>query len=134
MDCPRCKLPLSEVDYEGVATDMCGNCWGFWLDTGELEEIIARRDLSFTDAEREEILDVRTAPLTGPADPAPCPKCGNIMQRTHYDESVHLIIDRCLEHGVWLDTGEIKKVQALAEKSAGIHRMLLRKLGLGQGP
>ena len=79
----------------------------------------------------QQILDVRTAPLTGPADPAPCPKCGSIMQRAHYDSSVHLIIDRCLEHGVWLDTGEIKKVQALAEKSAGIHCMLVKKLGLG---
>ena len=45
-------------------------------------------------------------------------------------ESVRLILDRCEKHGVWLDTGEIKKVQALAEKSEKVHKLLLRKLGL----
>ena len=65
-------------------------------------------------------------------DPAPCPKCATIMKREHYDESVQLVIDVCPEHGVWLDTGEIKKVQAVAEKSQNIHRMLIKKLGLGR--
>ena len=52
------------------------------------------------------------------------------MGRVHYDESVHLVIDCCSDHGVWLDTGEIKKVQALAEKSAVIHSLLIKKLGI----
>ncbi len=130
MDCPRCRLPLKKVDYEGVETDMCESCWGFWLDTGELEQVLARKRLEFSNAEREAILDVRTASRGGPTEPAPCPVCSTTMERLHYDESVHLIIDRCAQHGAWLDTGEIKKVQALAEKSMAVHRMLIKKLGL----
>ena len=130
MQCPRCQLPLSTVIYEGVETDMCEQCWGFWLDSGELEQILERRVLEFSDEEQRQILDVRKAPAKGPLDPAPCPKCGEVMKRAVYNMSVCLVIDVCSQHGVWLDTGEIKTVQALAEKSANIHRMLLKKLGM----
>jgi hypothetical protein len=40
------------------------------------------------------------------------------------------VIDKCPDHGTWLDTGEIKKVQAVAERSAVVHKLLLKKLGL----
>ena len=132
MNCPRCALPLKTLDYEGVETDMCESCWGFWLDTGELEQILTNRGLEFSEEEREAILDLRGASNPGATDPASCPKCGSVMRRAHYDESVHLVLDECPDHGVWLDTGEIKKVQALAERHIGVHRMLLRKLGLTQ--
>jgi Zn-finger nucleic acid-binding protein len=129
MKCPRCNVPLQKVDYEGVETDMCDQCWGFWLDTGELEQVLDRKKFVFSEKERKQILDLMSASDQGPTEPAPCPRCGETMERFHYDESVHLVIDRCDEHGVWLDTGEIKKVQAVAETSGAIHRMLLRKLG-----
>lgn len=130
MNCPRCKLSLRKVDYEGVEVDMCDTCWGFWLDTGELEDVLEKRNLSFSKDERKAILDLKAASKKGPTAPAPCPKCEKVMKRAHYDSVVHLVIDRCEEHGVWLDTGEIKKVQALAEKSQEVHKLLLKKLGL----
>ena len=61
MNCPRCRLALRRQDYEGVETDVCDSCWGFWLDTGEFEDILERRDLSFSDEEREAILNLRSA-------------------------------------------------------------------------
>lgn len=130
MLCPRCRLPLRTVEYEGVEADMCDACWGFWLDCGELEEVIRNQDLSFSTQERDRILDVRGASAAGPTEPAPCPECGRVMSRVHYDSMIHLIIDRCQDHGVWLDTGEIKKVQALAARHGEYHTILLKKLGL----
>ncbi len=129
MNCPRCNLALRKQDYEGVETDVCESCWGFWLDTGEFEAILERRDFSFSDEEREAILDLRSASKPDLTEPPCCPKCGKTMERALYDESVRLSIDRCPQDGVWLDTGEIKKAQALVEKSPGVHRLLLRKLG-----
>ena len=130
MDCPRCHLPLTKADYEGVETDMCTQCWGFWLDTGELELVLNSQQFDFSDDEKGVVLDLLEASIGGRIDPAPCPKCGKRMSLACYDESVRLVLDRCDEHGVWLDTGELKKVQALAEKSEKVHRLLLRKLGL----
>lgn len=128
--CPRCKLPLREVKYEGVATHMCDSCWGFFLESGELEQILSSKELHFTAEERDEILSIREASAYGPSTPASCPKCGSTMKRIHCDTQVHLLIDQCDMDGVWLDTGEIKKVQALAERSEALHQLLLRKLGL----
>ena len=130
MQCPRCDLPLTAVDYEGVEVDMCQSCWGFWLDCGELEQILESQQFQFSDAEREQVLSLNAASRPGSTEPAPCPKCEKEMERVHYDESIHLVIDQCPEHGVWLDTGEIKKVQALAEKSDDVRRLMIRKLGL----
>ena len=130
MDCPRCRLALRRVDYEGVEADLCDECWGMWLDTGELEEILAKRSFEFNETEREQILDLMDASSAGPTDPAPCPRCGKTMRRRVYDEAVRIVLDGCPEHGVWLDTGEIKKVQAVAEKSGAVHKLLLRKLGM----
>jgi Zn-finger nucleic acid-binding protein len=126
-------LPLSRVDYEGVETDMCPQCWGFWLDSGELEEVLECKQFVFSQEEREEVLDLMSASDPGPTEPAKCPRCGKMMERFHYDQSIHLVLDRCRPHGLWLDTGEIKKVQAVAEKSGRVHKLLLRKMGvLGQ--
>lgn len=130
MDCPRCQLPLRTVDYEGVEVDMCDNCWGFWLDTGELEEILDVKEMQFDATEKATVLSVMTASSRGPRQPVRCLKCSRIMTRIHYDESVRIELDQCKAHGIWLDTGEFKKVQAVASASANIHRMVIRKLGL----
>lgn len=130
MNCPRCRLPLRTVRYEGVDADMCNVCWGFWLDGPEFEEVVRNTQFEFTEAEKAAILDIRSASVKGPTAPAPCPRCGVVMARIHYDSLIHLVIDRCEEHGVWLDTGEIKKVQALASHSDEYHTLLLRRLGI----
>ena len=130
LSCPRCKMPLRTVSYEGVQTEMCDICWGFFLDSNELETILARKELSFSAEEKAKILDIRTASQFGPSEPAPCPKCGKTMERVHCNSEVHLLIDKCSTDGIWLDTGEIKKVQALAERSNALHQLLLKKLGV----
>ncbi len=39
MQCPKCGMELSEVDYKGIKIDKCFSCNGIWLDAGELETI-----------------------------------------------------------------------------------------------
>jgi len=42
MDCPRCQVPLTMSDRQGVEIDYCPKCRGVWLDRGELDKIIER--------------------------------------------------------------------------------------------
>ena len=128
--CPRCLLPLTHTTYESIEVEVCQTCQGFWLDPGELEHILERRSLNFSAGEREQLLDGRHHGHTGPLEPAACPRCNKRMHQIHYDTSVHLILDECSEHGIWCDTGELKKTQVIAQQSEKIHRMLLAKLGL----
>ena len=42
MNCPKCIVPLSMTDRQGVEIDFCPQCRGVWLDRGELDKIIER--------------------------------------------------------------------------------------------
>ncbi|HEU5115194.1 MAG TPA: zf-TFIIB domain-containing protein, partial [Isosphaeraceae bacterium] len=131
MDCPRCHLMLRRTDYEGVEVDMCDNCWGIWLDSGEMGAIIDSREMDFSETERQQFLKARAnLPAMGPGEPIHCPVCNKPMDVLSSDVGLHIVIDRCVDHGIWLDSGEIKAVQAVAEDSREFYNRLFQKLGL----
>ncbi len=39
MCCPKCGMPLIEIDSHGISVDKCSECDGVWLDAGELEQV-----------------------------------------------------------------------------------------------
>jgi len=39
MKCPRCDGTLNESKFEEVLIDICDQCGGVWLDSGELEQV-----------------------------------------------------------------------------------------------
>jgi len=39
MKCPRCDGALKETKFEEVLIDVCDNCGGVWLDSGELDQL-----------------------------------------------------------------------------------------------
>jgi Zn-finger nucleic acid-binding protein len=132
MDCPRCHLSLRKDRYEGVEVDFCDACWGCWLDDGEFARILESRGLEFSADEKDVVLAMMTASKAGPRGQLLCPRCRSFMEQLRYDERVELLIDRCPQHGVWLDAGEIKKAQAVAEQSKAIQKLLIRKLKLAR--
>ncbi len=128
MNCPRCNLPLVRDSYESYEMDLCQGCWGIWLDSGELEGILLSRQYQFSPEERESILEKHDTRDRPPLTPIKCPKCDLRMERLYLEPALFLIIDRCPHHGIWLDTGEIKAVQVLAEKSKEICRLLVQRI------
>lgn len=42
MNCPRCSMPMVELDRDGITLDRCDRCRGIWLDRGELEKLLAQ--------------------------------------------------------------------------------------------
>jgi Zn-finger nucleic acid-binding protein len=130
MNCPRCFLPMRKETYEGVEIDFCDTCWGSWLDKGELPAIVKAEELEFDERDQKIALDLYSASKPGPRGPLLCPRCSTFMEQLRYDREVQLLIDRCPQHGVWLDAGEIKKIQILAEKSKAVRELLIRKLRL----
>jgi len=42
--CPRCGVHLAKRILEGVSVESCPNCKGLWLDHGELETLVNRKD------------------------------------------------------------------------------------------
>jgi ribosomal protein S27AE len=39
--CPKCGASLVATHYKGIEIDKCSRCQGIWLDSGELERMLA---------------------------------------------------------------------------------------------
>jgi len=89
------------VEYDGVELDMCAECGGVWLDTGELETILGTG---------------RGGDASAPAKPKgekllDCPVCVAKLAKDTYG-STDIVVDRCPHNdGVFLDEGELQAIQ-----------------------
>ena len=119
MKCPNCQHALETMEYEGIKIESCGNCQGEWLDDSELKHVVRAREARFDEQERRAI-----AAATGIAGvevanvdrDLRCPKCGGQTDAINYGGDSGIIIDRCTGcRGVWLDGGELERIQMLVE-------------------
>lgn len=118
MECPRCDGKLAPHNYEGVEIDSCEKCGGSWLDLKELTHIIQNEEESFSKELVEKTIRAEFAGIPDEENEVheSCPRCGDKMHPLNYAYSSGIIIDRCPKHGVWLDKGELEKVQASREQ------------------
>jgi Zn-finger nucleic acid-binding protein len=120
MDCPRCRLLLADAEYEGQHVHFCDTCWGYWLTRRQLDQIVTGVTYRFGKGEKNTI---ETTFYSGDAnrqgsegEAVSCPVCGVELKRKQYRTNCPVQIDECDEHGVWLDTGEIKDLQVYIER------------------
>ncbi len=121
MDCPRCQLALADAEYEGQEVHFCGTCWGYWMTREQLNSITHAVQYSF---DEQEVSAVKTAlSRDGDAnrqgserDAVRCPVCEATMTRRNFSVDCPVKIDECDQHGLWLDTGEIKDLQVFIEQ------------------
>jgi Zn-finger nucleic acid-binding protein len=119
--CPRCQLSLSPQEYEGESVSFCQTCWGHWLTRTQLDNIVKNVGYRFGKYEADAVL--QTMSEKGDADrqgteseSVNCPECDRTMDKKTYAENCPVEIDECPDHGIWLDTGEIKDLQIFVEK------------------
>ncbi len=118
--CPSCSATLDAVVHEGVELDRCPDGHGLWLDRGELREVVMSEVADRPEAEEHAALDSAARDhgqglLAEVArGPRSCPVCGETMRITEYAAS-GVAIDECSRHGVWLDDGELERIEAYAE-------------------
>lgn len=119
MQCPRCDIELKTIDYEGVKIEMCPGCNGQGLDAGELRHIVDARDVRFDDEERRAIgpaYSMEPSEVAGAGHGLTCPKCTGLMKTLNYGGDTGIMVDRCGCGGVWLDAGELDRIQMLVER------------------
>jgi Zn-finger nucleic acid-binding protein len=44
MKCPKCGHDMAEEELEGVRVDRCSFCEGVFLDAGELDQVMLKRE------------------------------------------------------------------------------------------
>lgn len=113
MKCPVCKTPLVVVEREEIELDWCIGCHGLWFDEGELELLgeKAGRVLDVEDLGR------RAGRLVA-AGKRRCPRCPRRLEQVGLQtpDGTEVLVDRCTEHGFWLDAGELGALMSRLEK------------------
>lgn len=113
-DCPRCQLPMSDEQYEGETIQFCSNCWGHWINPTSFKKILDSEVYEFTKSDKESVIKrwsgSNSTMMRTSAD-IPCPDCSQTLSQVPFARGCGVVVDRCEEHGIWLDGGEIKRIQ-----------------------
>lgn len=111
--CPRCRTPLLALGIAPAATiHACPGCHGILVGARAWCTLVARPELAPAIAAK---LPARASPPSELVRLLQCPACAREMERGRFGASSNIVIDVCLSHGIWLDSGE---VTAVAEHAA----------------
>ncbi len=123
--CPTCKIPLSEVLYEGVPIWHCRYCQGFLVEESKINRVLSREIQEFSEEVVRyglNLLEQRKRRLLKKEDIAPkfhlrCPLCSKKMQRRFYTLAYFIEVDICNYcHIIWFDKNELEVLQYLIER------------------
>jgi len=110
--CPRCSVSLRTIDLKldgRFLIERCDRCLGLFFDPGELEALLEATvtNVFAIDLSRLEQISAMRSAAYG-VTYIKCPVCGKHMNRVNFGTRSGVIVDRCKEHGVWLDGGELR--------------------------
>ena len=104
---------MSSMAIGATAMRECERCGGLWVEVPAFEKICA---------DREQQSAVLGAALPAPAQQltanseteniryAPCPQCGQLMNRVNFARCSGVIVDVCKGHGTWFDRDELSGI------------------------
>jgi len=115
LPCPCCGGLMPVRPVGGIGINECGSCGGLWVPGDRLDDLIGRA-LEARSGPRPAGPGARRPRVSG-ANPArqqvhyrKCPVCEAFMQRRNFRRCSGVIVDRCHEHGTWLDADELEQI------------------------
>jgi Zn-finger nucleic acid-binding protein len=111
--CPRCNISMKTIDMkiEGkFLIERCPDCLGLFFDINELETLLKASVKNVYDIQRHKINELNKSLKNNDytASYIKCPVCSKLMRRVNFGAKSGVIIDKCSEHGIWLDGGELR--------------------------
>ncbi|NTV45498.1 MAG: zf-TFIIB domain-containing protein [Chlorobiales bacterium] len=111
--CPRCNIRLRTIDLNingRFFIERCDECLGLFFDPNELEALLEATVANVFTINKSQLNAIKV-PMRANEFSAfyiKCPVCGRIMNRVNFGTNSGVIVDRCKDHGVWLDGGELR--------------------------
>jgi Zn-finger nucleic acid-binding protein len=120
--CPQCGRDAEAMTRYGLAPtksmpsgheiDGCRSCGGVWLDAKTLKvmleeaaELVGRVAIEETHVRRRTV-----AEASAPIRYRKCPVCAGMMGRKNFERVSGIILDNCIDHGTFFDSGELHDV------------------------
>lgn len=122
--CPRCAVPLEQVDYADTPLDECARCGGVFVEAWILDRLVAARGARISLGVS---LPVRPRTRETEVRYLRCPRCSTQMNRTIFGRSSGVVVDVCKGDGIWFDAGELAAVLEFIE-AGGLERVRQREL------
>ncbi|MCW2926670.1 MAG: hypothetical protein JWM86_638 [Thermoleophilia bacterium] len=123
MNCPDCAALLVPATHETVEVSSCTAGHGLFLSADALKAALAdRTDDRPADEERAAEQAAGAASIEAlEAEQAlrACPVCRTEMARRTFAYESGVPIDVCADHGIWLDAGELQRIEAWYEAQEG---------------
>ena len=116
LPCPACSCVMPPRAIGGIGINECPDCNGIWVPEDRFDHLIAQA----CEVARQKGPSI--SQMTGGARVSggnpnakrvvyrKCPVCEGHMQRTNFQKRSGVIIDRCHEHGTWLDADELEAI------------------------
>ncbi len=109
--CPHCEIPLQTIKLKSSKPfyiERCRTCFGLFFDPGEIETLLESSvshvfEINFkliTSINKDRYQQNKAFTYIK------CPKCRVLMNRVNYAHRSGVVVDQCIKHGVWLDSGE----------------------------
>ena len=120
--CPNCEESMQTIDLKidgKFYVERCVSCFGLFFDTGEIEDVLEHGVSHDSHINSQLITNVTEDRYQHGKEIRykKCPVCLNFMARRAFGYRSGVVVDRCTEHGVWLDSGEL--IHLLEWKKAG---------------
>ena len=113
-DCPVCKTQLKTINIGEklpLYIERCDSCYGVFFDTNELEEMIEFSVKGSQNVDLIKLFQITENPrYIDIIVYRNCPVCKKKMNRKNFMGQSGVITDICAEHGVWLDSGELRQI------------------------
>jgi Zn-finger nucleic acid-binding protein len=116
--CPTCKSIMLVVEHQQIELDYCPKCSGVWFDSGELELLLEKLDIT---ARQLDVDGLVNAPETHTAEiKRRCPSCNHKMKKATIGHNPPILIDTCDNgDGLWFDGGELHQLVNQLTKETG---------------
>ena len=115
LPCPCCGRLMPATQVGGIGLNECTECSGVWAPGEKFDQLVDRA----IEARRQagEQTTTGLAPRVKGSNPfqqrvqyRKCPECEAFMQRRNFRKASGVIIDRCNQHGTWLDADELEQI------------------------
>jgi len=114
--CPRCEKALCSVRIDiagGMSIERCDTCLGLFFDPRESDAVLnagagERSNVDFKRLQR--IIEDEAPNATHQSMYVKCPCCKKVMNRDSFGARSGVVVDRCADHGVWMDGGELSQL------------------------
>jgi Zn-finger nucleic acid-binding protein len=113
--CPRCHIPLQVIDLQlgdKFYIERCERCLGLFFDPGELEALLDKTVTHVYEIDHRRLDEIRNVKRSCeyPLSYIDCPVCSKLMNRINFGSASGVIADKCRDHGLWLDGGELRQI------------------------